>query len=737
MQNSKHRSSSRISSLLIFSTIFLLIATAATAQNKQDKNKSGPASEIVRISYLQGDVRVSQGDGKRAEIDKSWQQAKVNLPMGMGFSLATGAGRAEVELENGSMIYLADNSVLIFEELDSKDGTVTSVVRIVTGTMTLSFDPEDKETFTVHTPSDELTFNKKSYLRVDSFLDATSVTPLEEGGEDVVRHGLKTLHLSKGQTITTRNGLALSVSGMSSLPVNLSVNGNPSDTIRMKSFSEDDRQVLAEVLSQYLLSHGGISTMNGFLPPGQAVPSPAPADWDNWVEARLVKRNSEIALAEKAAGVTQFMPGITDLYEQGVFFPCEGYGQCWEPRDQHDTNMMNPVDPADDAETQTILQPAALRTGAQQQASGQQPGGQTKKTQQLPPLLIANRSYEYLPMADCSDSVLRITYEVDPKTGQRREISRDTVSGFPYFQTWSWGYCHAGDFIRLRGRYVLVPHRKHHHPPVCWVHIGKKIGYVPRHPHDGKGKPPINMKHGVLQPTGKRGGTITRVTFNPSEKFKLLERAPKEFQARTFTGLPHAERPQIPGHFRNENLPGTGPVARGIVPGTLAPRIQYDYKSHQFVQTGPAVAGHTAPPIPVGTMNPHGGIEPGRIVNPGNSDRSAGGGRTGSGNSGGTPSASHGSGGGYGGGGSVGGGGSSGGSGGGSHGGGSSGGGGGGGGSSGGGGGGGGHTGGGGMGGGGGSSGGGSQGGGGGGSAGGGSVGGGGSGGGGGAGRGH
>ena len=75
--------------------------------------------QIVRIAYLEGDVRVSRGQDGGAPKDTDWEMAVANLPIEAGFSLATGAGRAEIEFEDASTVYMAPNTVLIFDGLES------------------------------------------------------------------------------------------------------------------------------------------------------------------------------------------------------------------------------------------------------------------------------------------------------------------------------------------------------------------------------------------------------------------------------------------------------------------------------------------------------------------------------------------------------------------------------------------------------------------------------------------
>ena len=53
--------------------------------------------QIVRISYAEGDVRVSRGTR-----GATWETAVTGLPLESGFNLVTGKGRAEIEFEDAS-----------------------------------------------------------------------------------------------------------------------------------------------------------------------------------------------------------------------------------------------------------------------------------------------------------------------------------------------------------------------------------------------------------------------------------------------------------------------------------------------------------------------------------------------------------------------------------------------------------------------------------------------------------
>ena len=88
--------------------------------------------QIVRISYVEGDVRVSRG-----KHGATWEAAETGLPLQTGFNLVTGTGRAEIEFEDASTLYLADNSALAFNDLRTTGGVPHTQVALLAGTATL------------------------------------------------------------------------------------------------------------------------------------------------------------------------------------------------------------------------------------------------------------------------------------------------------------------------------------------------------------------------------------------------------------------------------------------------------------------------------------------------------------------------------------------------------------------------------------------------------------------------
>jgi uncharacterized membrane protein YgcG len=117
--------------------------------------------------------------------------------------------------------------------------------------------------------------------------------------------------------------------------------------------------------------------------------------------------------------------------------------------------------------------------------------------------------------------------------------------------------------------------RIHHRPPIHWVKSKKTNGYVPFHPRDVKGQPPVNRRHDVYAPD-KKGENVERLAFDPKDKIDALPEPPKEFRKPQLVPLAHAEEPTIAAHelkdgLRPSKVPGDGNT------------IRFDKKSQGFV----------------------------------------------------------------------------------------------------------------------------------------------------------
>ena len=110
---------------LLLSIIFMLafsLAPLAHAQDIDDEDGHDSHARIVRISYVEGEVRLDNGHG--------YESVTMNVPVTEHSWLQTSSdGWAEVQLEDGSLVRLAPDTVIAFTELGrlSSGGTITTV----------------------------------------------------------------------------------------------------------------------------------------------------------------------------------------------------------------------------------------------------------------------------------------------------------------------------------------------------------------------------------------------------------------------------------------------------------------------------------------------------------------------------------------------------------------------------------------------------------------------------------
>lgn len=543
---------------LLAAGVFLW-SSAALAQGMN----GGPASypQIVRISYAEGDVRVSRGKQADKLYDShsgettGWEKAATGIPLASGYSLVTGNGRAEIELEDGSVVYLAENSVLKLGELSSTAGIPFSQVALLSGTATLDLKlTNEGEHFIFSTPTDSLglAYPQSVYVRVDSYLDAMVVTPQRE---------LK--YMMAGEWKKQPAG-------------------------RSSAFSRGKRILL----------------------PPQAMMSSYSA-WDAWVEARVGARDTADSEALKQSGLKEPLPGLAALTTQGRFFDCQPYGTCWQPSKGWDGKSDWTT-----TEPSNASQAAAASTGTTPSKPKKEKLTWFDKAdayeQAHPHSYLYTEDYTF----PCADYVVQDLIARDPVTGKEKIIDSRFDSAFlpiaaytPRWNYWGWGYdfywnqyawqwtvCHAGSWIRWQHHYVWVVGRNmHHHCPVRWVKHGHEIGYVPVHPHDRPGKPPVNLKNGLITVTDKKAGRFTRVDLDPGKSVKVLTQPPREFRRSTLQPLTRADAPHPMGHAilaeaasahtgtppRDSSV--TGSPARSFLRAEHDSPIEFNRKSQGFV----------------------------------------------------------------------------------------------------------------------------------------------------------
>jgi hypothetical protein len=233
--------------------------------------------QIVRVSYVEGDVRIARGKQNEHLTGAAWEKAVVDTPLATGFSLVTGDGRAEIEFEDASTLYLAQNSALLFNDLHTTNGAPYTEMALLTGTVAAHILPDEPgKSFLLRTPTDDRFLTPSpgnGFLRISSYADGVAVTPQQDGAAP--------------------------------LPA-----------------STDNAD--AKVHTQFYRAGNRIATPGAYDPDEFAA-------LDKWVSARIALRTEATNRMMQASGLTEPIPGLAEMSGQGHFFDCAPYGTCWEP----------------------------------------------------------------------------------------------------------------------------------------------------------------------------------------------------------------------------------------------------------------------------------------------------------------------------------------------------------------------------------------------------------------------
>lgn len=480
--------------------ISIVNPSQSSAQGQPASNAT--YAQIVRISYAEGDVRINRGEKDKRTADGTWEKAVSNLPLKAGYSLVTGAGRAEVELEDASTFYLGENSVLSLNDLHTTGGVPYTEVALLSGAVSLHVRPYIfGERFTLKTPTGYVSadYPELIYARVNSYLDGFTVTPQKDSALHSPIAGAP--NVAYGQTLVDHGGIKWDVTP-----------------------STDD--------------------------PAESVA------WDKWVAERVEQRSAAIAEMMKASGLTEPIPGLAEMKGQGRFFDCPPYGTCWEPV--------------------AIKGSEAAGGQAAKELEGDAQTEDTKAAAEEP-----ERHIYDLDDFPCSPGFGRQVREIDPKTGKERVISTE-LAWDPYSQ-YNWALCHAGSWIprHRRGYAWVAGHKRHHHPPVRWVRNGRSVGYVPIHPKDVKGRPPINAKEGFYAVSRKDGLTVERIKIDQDQPVELLKSPPRGFRNAGLTPLERADEP----HMEAYKIYEVHSAKAGTSVKTAGIPLSFDRKTQSFMMT--------------------------------------------------------------------------------------------------------------------------------------------------------
>ena len=561
-------------------------------------------AQIVRISAIEGDVRIQRGEPNSKAGNALWETAVAGLPLETGYSLVTGQGRAEIEFENASTIYLGENSVLTFNDLHETAGIPFTELGLLSGTVSLYFQPYMAgEKMVLHTPSNDFIsrYQDKSFARVEAFTDAVNITPLPGG--------------------------------------NLRLTGVAKDAIRPGR--------------TWTFLQGQLVDLQG-APATQEF-----AAWDGWVEQRVDQRRAAINSVLEASGLSAPIPGMAEMAGQGKFFDCAPYGTCWEPNDQalqdqaggqqshyepHPLDRM-PVGQAGAPHVELAAFHLREALGGPARSSAFAPFPQE------PISGLATQAYDF----PCTPESLVFRMVKDPATGRYVRVATTLTQHNPY----DWAVCHAGTWIRHRKHYAwVVGGKRHHIAPVRWVKSGKTVGFVPLHPYDVKGQPAINARHEVFAVTG-RGQLnepirVEPIRFEASLPIAYLKEPPKEYAQGAMRPLAAAEAPRMEAHAYpgspalrgegNKNELAKGPGARNSDLSRAVVPIHFDVKQQTFMVAREEVRAGRSTIVMAPMTNRTGSLQArsetfsGGSSFHGNSGGAAGGSRGGSGSSGGSHS---------------------------------------------------------------------------------------------------
>src|SRR6266481_5209083 len=155
--------------LSIIFTLILSLAPFAHAQELDDEDGHDSQARIVRISYVEGEVRLDNGHG--------YESATMNVPLTERNWLQKGSdGWAEVQLEDGSLIRLAPNTVIAFTQLArASSGGALTTVDLDQGEAEFKIAKHDDGDFNVTVKRSTIALTHSGSFRVTS----TNANPLE------------------------------------------------------------------------------------------------------------------------------------------------------------------------------------------------------------------------------------------------------------------------------------------------------------------------------------------------------------------------------------------------------------------------------------------------------------------------------------------------------------------------------------------------------------------------------
>jgi hypothetical protein len=278
----------RTSKLLPYLVICL---TSIPVNPQQAKAKEKGEPQMVWVNYAEGEVKFSPGHNGEAKLGKDWIEANRGQVMEDGYTLVTEKGRAEIEFEDGTVVYLAQNSALEFDWLwVTEKGATKTELNLLTGTATIAHTSHDE--VDLETQVMRMRFLGIDTTRVECALNAVMIKSMEGSREILTSEGIT--RLDAGESAAYVGGKLIPLKGME------------------QTIDEDE------------LSNWGVQTVRQ-----REIEPPAEGDeWDQWVAGRMATRQALVAEGLKESGMKEPIPGLAGMVEGGRFFDCP-QGRCW------------------------------------------------------------------------------------------------------------------------------------------------------------------------------------------------------------------------------------------------------------------------------------------------------------------------------------------------------------------------------------------------------------------------
>jgi hypothetical protein len=540
----------------------LILILALTPKQVSAQNQSGP--EIVWVNYVQGDVKFSPGKAGDPNLGRDWIAANAGQVLQDGYTLVTERGRAEIEFEDGSLVFLSEHSVLEFDALwTTKLGFVT-YIDLLTGTVTILHPFGGL--LNLETPVMKMGFVDSETIRVQCALDGVVMQQIE---------GTRPL-ITKSDRLVLQPGQSAVYVDQRLIPL------TPTEPA-----SEREIQQWASVRAPEMRR------------------SALKDEWDQWVDQRLATRQELIAEGLKQSGLQDPIPGLAGLVETGKFFDCAPYGKCWQPNEPAQLARfpsgvaIEPIKFDRSPEVPQLAMTAETRPAPNRQIARAQDAPETNSG-----AILVNSTM----LTRCPIQAWRVAAAA--QNGGEQSVPQ-------------YGPCFAGSWTSLASaqwtsndpcRYfdplthreidrpgcynvynTWIVGRRHRHP--ChFVKAGHhRIGVVPRHPGDRAGHPLGNAKSGVLILAMEKGTLHAGIEAAPAKGVDVVGNVPSSMQHGVDRAVEHASgvsQPLIEARLIESLVPRSVLPKEHPAAAKNVTAIRFDYHSQNFVGHS-AVGGDT------------------------------------------------------------------------------------------------------------------------------------------------